>query len=259
MPPLLGGGWGSGPTGNAAQQPPPQAAPVTTAPCRPIPPGTRTAASPGQLSNAESEHSSRGKAPPSPRSRVPLLDLGAAPVPRAPRGWLWLSSPTQWSHHVAQRWSQGGPLGTNRAPEGPRSREKGGHLKSPGLAGDGAQAGSATCPPHDPHARSAEVLAPHPATWALTRGGLDAYVETSPGQSAAGGGGPGLGASQPAGPTGSGLGPRTGTTSSGTVPPTWLLEEWMLGPHEAGGRSPPLTRRAGWWAEPGAGSALMMI
>ena len=30
--------------------------------------------------------------------------------------------------------------------------------------------------------------------------------------------------SQP-GPTGSGLGPRTGTTSSGTVPPTWLLEE----------------------------------
>ena len=33
----------------------------------------------------------------------------------------------------------------------------------------------------------------------------------------------------------------------------------MLGPHEAGGRSPPLTRRSGWWAEPGAGSALMMI
>lgn len=79
-----------------------------------------------------------------------------------------------------------------------------------------------------------------------------------PGQSTARGGGPALGASQPAGPHRL----RAGSLHRDHQLrhcPTRLLKEWMLGPHEAGGWSPTLTRRSGWWAEPGAGSALMMI
>lgn len=41
--------------------------------------------------------------------------------------------------------------------------------------------------------------------------------------------------------------------------PTQILEKQMLGPQKAGGRSPPLTRRSGWWVGPGPGSALTMI
>ena len=58
--------------------------------------------------------------------------MGAAPVPRAPQGQLWLCH--RWPSGLGtlpKGGPKGGPLGTDQAPEGSRSREKGGHLESP--------------------------------------------------------------------------------------------------------------------------------